>query len=188
MIILNTGAHLQADLLASLKVLQHQGQEFWSSFTPEAFVTKVDPTWSPAENVVHLVKSIRPVARALRLPRWLLRLLFGLARAPSRRWEPLREAYLQRLATGVEAGSYGPTPRRYDDPTRAQQDLAQKLDDALQQLHHALERWTDTDLERYQLPHPSLGKLTVREMVIFSLFHYLHHVEKVQAKRKLSMQ
>jgi hypothetical protein len=179
---LNNHAHLLPELLANLDMLQQHGQQFWQQFSPETFVSKVDRTWSPAENVEHLLKSTRPVARALRMPRWLLRLLFGVAKAPSRRWLPLREAYLHLLATGTEAGSYGPTPRKYEDPSLAQQQLIGKLNDALSQLRSNLESWNDTDLDRYQLPHPSLGKLTVREMVMFTLFHYEHHVEKVRMK------
>lgn len=182
MLPLNTQAFLLTELLPNLEVLQRDGQQFWQHFTPETFVTKVDRTWSPAENVVHLLKSTRPVVRALKLPRWLLGLLFRKATAPSRHWLPLREAYLQKLATGTEAGSYGPTTRRYEDPARAQQQLVGKLNDALSQLRSALERWNDADLDRYQLPHPALGKLTVREMVMFTLFHYEHHVKKVSAK------
>jgi hypothetical protein len=33
------------------------------------------------------------------------------------------------------------------------------------------------------MPHPLLGKLTVREMLLFTLYHNLHHVQNV-ARRK----
>lgn len=182
MLHLNTSAYLQPELLANIEVLLNEGHSFWQGLSPEAFVAKVDRTWSPAENVVHLLKSTRPVAKALSYPRWLLRLLFGTATAPSRHWLPLREAYLQKLATGTEAGSYGPKPTQYHDPIETQRLLINYLQQALTLLRNNLERWTETDLDRYQLPHPSLGKLTIREIVIFTLFHYHHHFEKVQAK------
>ena len=182
MIRLHTNAYLQPELLANLDVLLKEGPVFWQGMTPEVFVAKVDRTWSPAENVVHLIKCIRPVARALRMPRWLLRALFGKAMAPSRHWQPLREAYLHKLSTGTEAGSYGPRPKQYEDPHRARQQLLDKLSEVLSSLRSTLERWTEVDLDRYQLPHPALGKLTVREMICFTEFHYLHHVEKVAAK------
>jgi uncharacterized damage-inducible protein DinB len=34
-------------------------------------------------------------------------------------------------------------------------------------------------LDRLRLPHPALGKLTVREMLFFTIYHNIHHVENV---------
>jgi hypothetical protein len=42
-------------------------------------------------------------------------------------------------------------------------------------LARALEHWTEMDLDRCRLPHPLLGKITVREMLFFTLYHYEHH-------------
>ncbi|MCB9182399.1 MAG: DinB family protein [Flavobacteriales bacterium] len=41
-------------------------------------------------------------------------------------------------------------------------------------------RWSESDLERYLLPHPLLGKLTLREMLYFTLYHVQHHQALVQ--------
>ncbi len=43
--------------------------------------------------------------------------------------------------------------------------------------------WSETSLDRYRLPHPLLGRLTVREMLFFTLGHGLHHARNV-ARRK----
>jgi len=43
--------------------------------------------------------------------------------------------------------------------------------------------WPESDLDRCLLPHPLLGKLTVREMIFFTLYHNLHHVQNVQRRR-----
>ena len=43
--------------------------------------------------------------------------------------------------------------------------------------------WSEGDLDRVRLPHPLLGTLTVREMLLFALYHGLHHVNSV-ARRK----
>jgi hypothetical protein len=43
------------------------------------------------------------------------------------------------------------------------------------ELAAALGRWRDRQLDRYRLPHPLLGALTVREMVAWSLYHGRHH-------------
>jgi hypothetical protein len=42
--------------------------------------------------------------------------------------------------------------------------------------------WREADLDRYLLPHPLLGKLTLREMLHFTLYHNYHHVQSVATR------
>ena len=39
----------------------------------------------------------------------------------------------------------------------------------------ALSSWSERQLDRVRLPHPGMGLLTTREMVLFTLFHNQHH-------------
>ncbi len=43
--------------------------------------------------------------------------------------------------------------------------------------------WSEAALDRYRLPHPLLGKLTVREMLFFTLYHNAHHLDQVAGRR-----
>ncbi len=44
--------------------------------------------------------------------------------------------------------------------------------------------WNEASLDKYRMPpHPLLGKLTVREMLLFTLYHDRHHLESVRWKR-----
>jgi len=43
----------------------------------------------------------------------------------------------------------------------------------------AITAWGDDALDRYRLPHPLIGKLTLREMLVFTLFHFDHHRDNV---------
>jgi hypothetical protein len=58
-----------------------------------------------------------------------------------------------------------------------------KREETAAALHAALGRWGERSLDRLRLPHPALGTLTVREMLLFTLYHNLHHV-LVVARRK----
>jgi hypothetical protein len=46
----------------------------------------------------------------------------------------------------------------------------------------ALDGWRDADLDRYRLPHPLLGRLSIREMALFALYHGVHHVDNVKRR------
>jgi DNA-directed RNA polymerase subunit L len=53
--------------------------------------------------------------------------------------------------------------------------LLERLSRANLALLSALEKWQEVEFDRYQLPHPILGKLTMREMLFFTIYHTLRH-------------
>jgi hypothetical protein len=55
---------------------------------------------------------------------------------------------------------------------------------AIEALCAAVERWPERALDRYRLPHPLMGKLTVREMLLFTLVHNIHHVRVAERRRR----
>jgi hypothetical protein len=40
----------------------------------------------------------------------------------------------------------------------------------------SIKNWQEQDLDRYLLPHPILGKLTVRELLFFTIYHDMRHM------------
>jgi hypothetical protein len=170
-------------LLSELRRLHEASSIFWEAFSTEEFFTPVGGGWSPAGNVRHLNKSIGPLARALRLPRVALWVWFGRAPKPSRAYSGLRDDYLALLKQGAGAGSFAPEPaNEMGKDARRRVELMAKREDFSQQLWRAVESWREADLDRYRLPHPLLGKLTLREMLLFTLYHNYHHVRNVAAR------
>ena len=168
------------ELIRELHSVHKQSTVFWSSFaTPELF-EPIGKAWSPADNLRHLLKSNRPVARALEVPRPALMVRFGLTWRRSRTYVELRETYLTALAGGVTAGRFAPSPEPPPaDPDAARRELMEKREMVAARLLAALTRWSEWSLDHLVMPHPALGKLTAREMLFFTLYHNTHHVENV---------
>ncbi len=144
---------------------------------PSVFFAPQGAFWSPAQHLDHLVRSVRPLAKALGYPKFLLRLLFGRGQA-SRPNQDVVERYLRLLAAGGGAsGAYLPAPQGADLAAQEAQIARWRRNGGY--LEEALARWGDSDLDRYRLPHPLLGKLTVREMVAWSLYHGHHHRARI---------
>jgi len=40
--------------------------------------------------------------------------------------------------------------------------------------------YSEQDLDELILPHPLLGKLTLREMMYFTMYHVLHHHKSIE--------
>ncbi len=148
---------------------------------PSRFAAPFGEAWSPADNVRHLTKSTVPVTRGLWLPTLVLRVLFGPGTA-STPYPELVDRYHQVLAAGGQAGP--PSPQKPPDDLHAwQQAVVSECRVAVRELGRAVRMWDDEDLDRYRMLHPLLGKLTVREMLFFTLYHYEHH--RVGVARRL---
>lgn len=146
----------------------------------EAYREKTSEKWSVAENMDHLILSAKPVAKGLRLPKLAFR-AFGLAKKDSRSFGDLAAAYRELLAQGGRAGG-AYVPQGTDALPDATDQLAE-WNKTLTYFHKNLDKWSESDLDKYRLPHPLLGKLTAREMLFFTIYHTWHHV---QACKKLS--
>jgi hypothetical protein len=175
--------HSREEIFAALKRLREDGLGFWAGMDSSRFASPFGEAWSPADNVRHLIKSTLPVTKGLKLPGFVLRMLFGAAREPSQSYTGLRTKYQGVLAAGGKAGRFAPQAIAAPlDGEAWQHELVSQCREALSELARAAERWSEHDLDRYRLPHPLLGKLTLREMLFFTLYHYAHHTEVVVRK------
>lgn len=169
----------RATLLAELAAAEREVGEFFGSLDGDAFVARPGSAWSPAEHLQHLSIATGAVAYGLGLPRWLLRLRFGRARSASRSYERLRDDYRTRLEEGGQAtGRFVPVREETPagDGVLRRTHLLARWYRVNEKLLTALEKWTEHDLDRIRMPHPLLGKLTAREMVLFTIYHDRHHI------------
>lgn len=140
--------------------------------------------WSPADHARHLHKSVRPLVQALAAPRLLLWLRFGRHRGESRSYAVVRDTYRARLAKGYGAKTFAPSRR--DLPGDADSWRAEIIRDwtaSVRALAKATTQWNERALDRYQVPHPLLGKMSVREILFFTLYHNAHHLQLVAERR-----
>jgi hypothetical protein len=167
----------RSEIMEALGHVQAEVASYFGSLGTE-FNQRTGDAWTPAEHLKHLVTSVNAVARGLAAPRLLLRLRFGRARAPSRKYAEVRDAYRAALAAGGRAsGAFVPAP----EVVPAEEILA-RWERANVRLRDALQGWTEPQLDRLVMPHPLLGRLTTREMLFFTLYHNQHHVAAAQRR------
>lgn len=174
------------EIVNALKRAGNEGLQFWSDFPPEQFAAPIGTAWSPGDSVRHLVLSTKPLIKALGTPKMGLRFAFGKPDAPSRGYDELHQIYLDALGDGVDVGKFAPAPVTPNDPVGWQAEVIGELRTAIAELTSSIDGWEEDDLENYLLPHPLLGKLTVREMLFFTLFHYQHHQDNVTRRLRES--
>ncbi len=145
----------------------------------EAFEKGPEGKWTTGQHLDHLIKSVLPLNQAFLLPKFVYRLKFGKPNRPPRDFAALVARYKEKLAGGGQA------PSRFVPPVVAlgqKHLLIEKFSKEYQILANKTLKWKEADLDAYLLPHPLLGKVTVREMLFFTVYHIVHHLEILEDK------
>lgn len=155
--------------------------EFFAAIPAETFFEHPPRVWSTAENLAHLCKTVRAATLAFRVPARLSGLIWGSAEN-SRSYAELVTSYKAVLDGGVvsPAAFVAELDEVPQDIAAAKQELLQRWQQVAGKLEAALANWQDEDLDKAKVPHPVLGKLTLRELLFFTLYHNLHHVNDVR--------
>lgn len=140
----------------------------------EQFESTPNGKWSAGQNLDHLIRAIKPLQLAYRLPKLALLILFGKTNRPSRTYDELVTKYKTKLAAGGKAsGPFIPPVIGFEK----KEELIRKYATHKQKLITKIEKQSERDLDSYILPHPLLGKVTLREMLYFTIHHNEHHLE-----------
>lgn len=159
-----------------IQTLESKHQAFISyinSLDDADFVfSKNNEKWSAAQDLEHIRLSVLPLSIGLKLPKLLLRWLMGKSNRPSKSYSDLVARYQDKLRQGSKATKQF-IPKLI--AASSKQKLVEKTIWAVKQLCKNLERYSEEDLDTLLLPHPILGKLTLREMMYFTIYHVEHH-------------
>lgn len=142
---------------------------------PEEFILPtVVGKWSPAQQVHHLILSTRNTTAAFALPKFLVRWVGGRPSRASSSYTALKTRYLELLQQGGRSSTRY-LPAAFDQPA-AKEKLLKNWEETTKVYQRALStNWTDPQLDAYQVKHPLLGKITLRELGYFTIFHCIHH-------------
>jgi hypothetical protein len=133
--------------------------------------------WSIAQNADHLIRAIKTTQLAYSLPKFLVRIAFGKPNRSSRTYEELVAKYRLKLEQGGKAsGRYIPRVSAIKKFLLMQQ-WQRKNEKYLESLEL---NWDDRQLDLYIAPHPLLGKITLRELCYFTIYHTEHHLNSIR--------
>ena len=135
--------------------------------------------WSVAENMQHLIISTNTTTLAYSLPKFLVRWVGGTPKRASRTYDEVKEKYYKKLSEGGQAsGRFVPKPIEIK---YGKQKLIANWHKATTNFINTLfVNRTEEDLDNYLARHPLLGRLTLRELCYFTIFHTEHHLHNIQ--------
>ncbi len=155
----------------------------WFEAQPEASFNTVivKGKWTMAGHLYHLIKSTKGVSRGIQMPKLALQVAFGKSNRTERTFEQQHQRYIKALGDFTTANGFPPTPSSDFVPSEGRQFEKQALlDRFIEEGEHycqALKKWKEKDMSVYVLPHPIMGKLTIREFTYFTIFHAQHHLD-----------
>ena len=157
----------------------------WIDKHPENELNKVvlDGKWTAAGDVFHLIKRTKAVSAGMKKPKLLLRWTFGMNNRNEKSFEQLKEKYYRVLqGPNVQAptGYSAAKGRQFN-----KSELIARFNHELDQLIKTMSKWNEKQLSKYILPHPALGKMTMRELLYFTIFHTTHHLNILKEKYDL---
>lgn len=156
---------------------------FCSAINDEIFFRQPADKWSVAQNVTHLITSANMTRLAYNLPKFIVRVYSGKPNRPSRSYQELATKYKFKLEQGGRASG-----RFIAKPVLAKegkQNILGTFNTAMKKLITAINKnWSDPQLDQYLAPHPLLGKLTLRELGYFTIYHTEHHLNIIKERLK----
>jgi len=170
----------KTDLISAIKDSTQRAESWFIEIPASDFFTRQGEVWSASDNVDHLIKAVKPIIKALRLPKFTLHTMFGKPEKPSMTYEELCEIYRDELSKGAQAsGRFLPDQESPAENADAKKrELLEQWTNASAELVSIVEILDESELDQYLLPHPILGKLTIREMLFFTIYHNLRHASQ----------
>ena len=93
----------RSDLITSLQESGQRAESWFLEIPARDFFTRQGEDWSASDNVDHLIKAVQPVAKALKLPKFTLRAMFGKPQKKSLSYEELCHLYRREISKGAQA-------------------------------------------------------------------------------------
>lgn len=169
----------KTEIITASENMFTQFSQYCSTVDDSLMFKRPGDKWSVAENIRHLIISTNTSALAWKLPKFIVKMIGGTPNRVSRSYEELKAKYYKKLSEGGRASSrFVPKPIEIK---YGKQKLMDNWNTATSKFIAALKNnRTEKDLDDYLVKHPLLGRITLRELCYFTIFHTEHHLNSIQ--------
>lgn len=138
--------------------------------------------WTTGQHIVHLIQSAKPLNKALSIPKLLLGYKFGKAKRPCRSYDEVVKRYLEKLyeLNGKIVSPY--SNKMPETPANRKEKLITELTNQKEILLKKLNKHSDKQLDIYLIPHPAMGRMILREIIMWSAYHTEHRHKTLLTK------
>jgi hypothetical protein len=147
--------------------------DFVAGLNAEDYAFSYNGKWTAGQQLEHIVLCVKPLVQVYGMPPAMIAQNFGTSDQGSRDYGTLVQDYVLKLHEGGQA------PTRFvpvaDAPALSREELLATLKQLVLDLSDKINALSEADLDTYCIPHPLLGKITLREMLFNAIYHVQHH-------------
>lgn len=162
--------------IANLLEEKHKKLSDWLSEHPtEKWIKGPEGKWTTGQHILHLVNSIQLLNNVLSYPIFILKYKFGVANRESRDYETVANKYEDKLLANKDrAAKFNKGLKK---PTLKQRDcLLTRYQKQQKKLQFKTKKISEKNLDTLVVPHPLMGKMTIREIIMWTAHHTEHHL------------
>lgn len=154
---------------------KHQQLFNWLNDQPKnTFENGPEGKWTTGQHIEHLVDSIKKLNNALSFPSFILKNKFGTSNREVRSYQEVVKRYQDKLLANQEkAKQFNINVKTPSEKTYNQ--LLSTLEIQNKKLQYKTQKLKDTKLDKLILPHPLMGKMPLREIIMWTAYHTEHH-------------
>ena len=173
---------MDKEAIADLIEDKHSTLITWLKNQPEDSWTQGPKgKWTTGQQALHLLQSIKPLNNALSMPKFLLRYKYGKANRPVRDYDAIVKRYQERLED-VKGKTFKGS-QNMKVPTLSEKEyILSRLQTEHKKLQYKTKKISDKNLDTLILPHPLMGKMPIREIIMWTGYHVEHHTETLKEK------
>ena len=149
--------------------------QFLMTHEDEKWNTGPDGKWTTGQHCIHLIQSTKPLNKALSIPKFILQYKFGKANRPTRTYDEVVSRYLEKL-TKLNGKVVSPYSNNMPaTPPNGKKNIILELTYQKDILLKKLNKLSEAQLDKYLIPHPAMGRMLLREIIMWSAYHVEHH-------------
>lgn len=141
---------------------------------PDQFILKPDNKWTPGQHLNHILLTLQPFPKVLGSKEYIAE-KFGKTDRASWDYDTVISNYLQTTRKAAEQYVPGETVTFAQKP-----ELMVTIQETMEKTTKLLNTYTEEELDTLLLPHPLLGKMTLRELFYLMSYHPMHHLKQVK--------
>lgn len=165
---------LQQELITVFVSNHQEAIQYIDGLGDRQFCYRYQDKWTAGEHLQHILLTIVPFSRVLS-SKAFIREKFGTIDRKTWDYATVLHHYAQTSLKAPQAFlPDGAVP--YHQKAALIADIQQQL----RAISDLLEQYSEQELDTLVLPHPLLGKLTIREMFYLMSYHPIHHQRQVQ--------
>ena len=149
--------------------VMEEGSEKWT-YTPSP------NRWSVGQHIFHLRQANNALLKGLKIPNIIKRYQFGKRNRASRNYDVVVQNYNNKLSK-IPPGTVAPISKSMPQPKDILREKCLKdLYILTEKIKKKSTKLSDNTLDNLLLPHPLMGKMTIRELLMWNAYHTQHHL------------